>query len=426
MKLRLIPRSWCSVRIKPTLRSLKYLALVLLALLITVSWASRPSKAVSEVVVEQAQPFPEIRGVWMTSNDTDIVRDRPQLQEAVSQLGRLNFNTIYPVVWNSGYALYPSPVAQEAGIQPFIRRGLQGQDILEELATIAHQQNILVIPWFEFGFMAPPTSELALKHPNWLTQRRDGSQTWNSAAGEVVWLNPFHPGVQKLITDLVLEVLTQYNIDGIQFDDHLSLPNEFGYDPYTISLYRQQMKADPPANPQDPAWIRWRANQITAFVKKLNKAIKEKQPNAIFSISPNPHHLAYNTHLQDWVSWVRQDLVDELIVQVYRPDINSFMKEITRPEIQEVRKKIPTGIGILTGLRNRPVAMRHIQAKVQAARQQGLGMSFFFFESLWDYAPEPMQERKSYFQALFNIPATRTLTPTASSVTSEVSPPSTN
>jgi uncharacterized lipoprotein YddW (UPF0748 family) len=97
-----------------------------------------------------------------------------------------------------------------------------------------------------------------------------------------------------------------------------------------------------------------------------------------------------------------------------------------RPEVQEVRKKIPTGVGILTGLRNRPVPMRQIQAKVQAARQQGLGMSFFFFESLWDEAPEPIQERQSYFQALFNLPATRTLSSAASSVTSEASPPSKN
>ncbi|MEB3281137.1 MAG: glycoside hydrolase family 10 protein [Lyngbya sp.] len=421
MKLRLTSKSWSSVRIKQAMGLLKYPFLVILACSIAIFGASHPLEAVVD-----AQPFQEIRGVWMTSNDSDILRDRPKVQEAVSQLGRLNFNTIYPVVWNSGYALYPSAVAQLAGIQPFIHRGLQGQDILGELTAIAHQQNLLVIPWFEFGFMAPPTSELALNHPNWLTQKRDGSQTWISAAGEVVWLNPFHPEVQKLITDLVLEVITQYNVDGIQFDDHLSLPNEFGYDPYTISLYRQQMNANPPANPEDPTWMRWRANQITAFVKKLNKTIKEKQPNAIFSVSPNPYHLAYNTYLQDWVSWVRQDLVDELIVQVYRPDLNSFLSEIVRPEVQEVRKKIPTGVGILTGLRNRPVPIQHIQAKVQAARQQGLGMSFFFFESLWDEAPEPTQERKSNFEVLFNQPATRSLSSVTSAVSSENSPPSKN
>jgi uncharacterized lipoprotein YddW (UPF0748 family) len=46
----------------------------------------------------------------MTENDHDILRDRPKLQEAVSQLARLNLNTVYPVVWNSSYVLYPSAV----------------------------------------------------------------------------------------------------------------------------------------------------------------------------------------------------------------------------------------------------------------------------------------------------------------------------
>ena len=53
-----------------------------------------------------------------------------------------------------------------------------------------------------------------------------------SAAGEVAWLNPFRPEVQQLITDLVLEVVGRYGADGIQFDDHMSLPREFG--PYTL------------------------------------------------------------------------------------------------------------------------------------------------------------------------------------------------
>lgn len=402
MKLRFSPRGWW--------RSLKYLSLLFLALFITILLAGNPISANAQSAMPEAiaqRPSQEIRGVWMTNNDTDILLDRPKLQDAVRQLARLNFNTIYPVVWNSGYALYESAVARRTGIQPFVRKGLQGQDPLADLVSQAHYRGLLVIPWFEFGFMAPPTSELALNHPNWITQRRDGSQTWIGAAGEVVWLNPFRPEVQQFITDLVLEVVTQYNVDGIQFDDHTSLPNEFGYDRYTIALYKQETNTDVPANPKDPDWVRWRADKITAFVTQLNKAVKQRKPKAIFSVSPNPYVTAYNTYLQDWLTWVRQNLVDELIVQVYRPDLQSFVEQITRPEIQEARQKIPTGVGILTGLRNKPVPMERIQAKVRASRDRGLGVSFFFYESLWEYAPEPITERQSNFQALFNVPAFR-------------------
>ncbi|HEY9667349.1 MAG TPA: glycoside hydrolase family 10 protein, partial [Coleofasciculaceae cyanobacterium] len=337
--------------------------------------AGNPISAIAQTTLPEAivqQPVQEIRGVWITNNDTNILRDRSKLQEAVSQLARLNFNTIYPVVWNSGYVMYESAVAQQAGIQPFVYKGSQGQDIIAEIVAQGHRQGLLVIPWFEFGFMTPSTSELALNHPEWITQKRDGNQTWTGAAGEVVWLNPFHPEVQQFITDLVVEIVTKYDVDGIQFDDHTSLPNVFGYDRYTIALYQQETGNNPPANPQDPAWVRWRADKITAFVAHLNKVVKERKPNAIFSVSPNPYVTAYNGYLQDWLTWVRQGIVDELIVQVYRPDLQSFLAQLVRPEIQEVQQKIPTAVGVLTGLRNNPVPIKLIQDKVRVARDRGL------------------------------------------------------
>ena len=403
---------------KGWLRSPKYFGWLALASLIAVLLIGHPIKAFAQLTyIPQEQiappvaqpPAQEIRGVWMTNNDTDVLMDSAKLHNAVNQLAQLNFNTIYPVVWNSGYVQYPnSALAQRTGIyQSYIGRGLQGQDILADLVTVAHSKGLLVIPWFEFGFMAPQTSELVLNHPNWLTQKQDGSKTSISAAGEVVWLNPFLPEVQQFMTDLVLEVVTKYNIDGVQFDDHTCLPNQFGYDRYTLALYRQETGKNAPTNPQDPAWMRWRADKITAFMTQLNYAVKQRKPQAIFSISPNPYITAYNSFLQDWVTWVDQNIVDELIVQVYRPDMTSFLDQVMRPEIQAAQQKIPTAIGVLTGLRNRPVPMPLIKSKVQASRDRGLGVAFFFYESLWEYAPEPSAERKSNFKALFSSPASR-------------------
>ncbi|OYD89526.1 hypothetical protein CDG77_18725 [Nostoc sp. 'Peltigera membranacea cyanobiont' 213] len=352
-------------------------------------------------------PRQEIRGVWMTTNDFDTLKDREKVQDAVSQLRRLNFNTIYPVVWNSGYVMYPSAIAQRAGIQPFIYKGSDGHDILADLINQAHRKGLLVIPWFEFGFMAPPTSELALNYPDWFTQKRDGSQTSNSAAGEVMWLNPFLPRVQQFITNLVLETITQYDADGIQFDDHMSLPYEFGYDQYTVALYTKETKNAPPRDAQDAAWVKWRADKITAFMVQLNQAVKQRKPQAIFSVSPNYHDFAYKFHLQDWLTWMRQNIVDELIVQVYRPDMQSFVANISRPEIQEAQKIIPTGIGIMTGLRNNPVPMQQIKSQVRAAQERGLGVTFFYYESLWNDSLESLKERQVGFGSLFPSPALR-------------------
>ncbi|MBW4565244.1 MAG: family 10 glycosylhydrolase [Mojavia pulchra JT2-VF2] len=345
-------------------------------------------------------PSQEIRGVWLTNNDFDILKHRAKVQDTITQLRRLNFNTIYPVVWNDGYAKYPSAITQQMGI-PFFFKGAEGQDVIADIITQARRQGVLAIPWFEFGFMAPLTSELASQHPNWLTQKRDGSQTSISAAGEVAWLNPFHPEVQKFITDLVVEIITRYNADGIQFDDHMSLPVDFGYDKYTVNLYTQETGNPPPTNPQAQAWIKWRADKITAFMMRLNQAVKTIKPNAIFSVSPNYYDFAYKLQLQDWLNWVRLGIVDELVMQVYRNDLESFASKLTLPEIIETQQLIPTAIGIMAGLRNRPVSMQQIQSQVRAAQQRGLGVTFFYYESLWDYAPEPLAQRQNGFLTLF-------------------------
>lgn len=351
-------------------------------------------------------PRQEIRGVWLTNNDFDILRNPAKVQDTLTQLRRLNFNTVYPVVWNDGYTKYPSAVTQRMGI-PYFFKGTEGQDVIADIISQARSQGLLAIPWFEFGFMAPLTSELASQNPNWLTQKRDGTQTSISAAGEVAWLNPFHPEVQKFITDLVVEIITKYNADGIQFDDHMSLPVDFGYDKYTVNLYTQETGNPPPSNPQAQDWVRWRADKITAFMVQLNQAVKLRKPNAIFALSPNYYDFAYKLQLQDWISWVRLGVVDELAVQVYRNDLQSFVKTISTPEIIEAQQVIPTGIGIMTGLRNRPTSMQLIQAKVQAARERGLGAVFFYYESLWEFGPEPTPQRQAGFQALFPNSVTR-------------------
>ena len=349
----------------------------------------------------------EIRGVWLTSNDFSVFRDRKQLSEALQQLKQLNFNTIYPVVWNSGYAMYPSTVAQEAGAQPFVYRGSEGQDIVADIIAQGHKNNLLVMPWFEFGFMAPEMSELAIAHPDWLTQQRNGDKVSITAAGEVAWLNPFHPEVQKFLTELVLEAVSNYDLDGIQFDDHTSLPKTFGYDRYTLNLYRQEMKEDAPADVNDPDWVKWRANKITAFMAKLSKAVKQRKPNVIFSVSPNYYEFAYKQQLQDWLGWVRQGFVDELLVQVYRNDLDDFISQISRPEIVEAQNKISTAIAILSGLRNSNVPMSRVYAQAINAKDRGLGVSFFYYKSLWGYGPETVAERQKDFQYLFRSPAPR-------------------
>jgi len=342
----------------------------------------------------RTQPLrPELRGVWMTANDMPTLRDRQRLGLALDQLSRLGFNTIYPVVWNSGTTYYPSAAMGRRGFQSFTFKGLQGQDLLAEVIAQGHARGLRVIPWFEFGFMVPPSSEIAALHPDWLSQRRDGGTTSISAAGEVAWLNPFHPEVQAFLSELVLEVVAGYDADGIQFDDHLSLPNAFGYDPTTVAQYRREAKRPPPTNAADPAWVQWRADRITTVVAGLRQTIRSRKPMVLVSISPNYHDFAFKLQLQNWLAWVRRGPVDEVVVQLYRPDIESFSAQLNRPEFDESRAKVTTAIGIMAGQRQDPVPMERVIAQARAARQRGLGVVFFSFETLWEHTAEPEETR---------------------------------
>jgi uncharacterized lipoprotein YddW (UPF0748 family) len=329
----------------------------------------------------------ELRGVWLTNIDSDVLFSRKTLSRAIHRLNRMNLNTLYPTVWNWGYTLYPSTVMENAidiAIDP--HPGFEDRDMLQEVVKKGHKQDLAVIPWFEFGLMAPADSELAQLHPDWLTQRRDGTQIVMEGADPRVWLNPAHPEVQQLMVDLVTEIATNYEVDGIQFDDHLGMPVELGYDPYTVALYQQDHNGQsPPADYRNAAWMRWRAEHITALMEKMFHAIKAARPEAIVALSPNPKQFSYDTFLQDWWTWERQGLVEEMIIQVYRPDAERFIYELSQPEIAQVKAHIPLGIGILTGLRNRPVEMETIQEQVGLVRDYGLaGVSFFFYESLGD------------------------------------------
>jgi uncharacterized lipoprotein YddW (UPF0748 family) len=392
--------------------------MVVLGLVISVA---NPFQSFAQTV--PIKPIREIRGVWITNVDSDVLFTRDRLATAIKDLRQLNFNTIYPVVWNWGYTTYPSKVAKRvvgsslmpkksAGI--LINRkltaaeGLEGRDVLQELVTQGHKQKIAVIPWFEFGFMLPGTtdpagSDFAKLHPDWLTQKQDGGTTWKEGKDPRVWLNPFKPEVKKFIIDLVVEVVQKYDVDGIQFDDHFGLPSEFGYDKFTVDLYKREHQGKlPPKDFKTEEWINWRADKITALMSELFTAIKAVKPKAIVSISPNPQSFAKSFFLQDWAKWERQGLVEELLIQVYRDKLSTFVGELRKPEVKLASQHIPVGIGILTGVKPKPIPIKQIQTQIDAVRKEGLaGVSFFFYETLWQLTNESTTVRKDGFRQAF-------------------------
>ncbi len=388
----------------------------------------------------------ELRGVWLTNIDSQVLFSTAALTSAVDRLAELNFNTLYPTVWNWGYTLYPSPTAErELGARqrlyadlstPQLEASQGDRDMLQEAIDLGHGRGMAVIPWFEFGFMAPADYPLYYRHPDWFTQRQAAPQARRPARlarlarqkqaggqpptdpaiwmeGNVIprrWLNPFHPQVQKFLLELIDDLVSHYAVDGFQFDDHLGLPIDFGYDPYTVNLYRTEHNGQaPPSNPKDPEWVGWRARKISDFLILVNKLVKARRPQAVLSISPNPYPWSYQNYLQDWPTWVDLGLVDELVVQVYRSDQNRFIWEMTKPSLQASLAKVPTSVGLLSGLRASPVRVDHLRDQIYALRDRRLaGMSFFYYESLWlPPARESRAQRLATLEQVLSPPLPR-------------------
>ncbi|MBD2042941.1 glycoside hydrolase family 10 protein [Microcoleus sp. FACHB-672] len=394
----------------------------------------------SSLATPQIKPAStELRGVWLTNVTSGVLFVPWGINRALHQLSQLNFNTVYPVVWNRGHTFYPSAVAQDVtgrSQEPLLAVMRPFEDTLAEILKQGHRRHLKVIPWFEYGFMAPAHSQLAQRHPDWLTTRRDSSKSIKEIPDEQaaqegakrtpqqnvgkpgifpaassffipkqVWLNPLHPEVQQFIRELIVEVVSNYDVDGIQLDDHFGMPVELGYDPLTVELYRLEHQGqNPPSDFLDVEWMRWRADKITHFMQELFHAVKAVKPDVIVSLSSNSHSFAYRNYLQDWQTWVEQGLVEDLILQVYRNDLIRFQAELKVPAVQIARRKIPVGVGITTGTWRNPVAMEQIQKQVELVREGGFyGVSFFYWESLWSYlTPESPRQRRKGFEAIFS------------------------
>jgi uncharacterized lipoprotein YddW (UPF0748 family) len=323
------------------------------------------------------------KAVWIANVDSQVMNSRHNLAEGLSQLAELGFNTIYPVVWQRGYTLYPSAVAQAlTGAKVLPNSPFVGRDVLAEILELAAPLNLQVIPWFEYGLMVPPRSAIALQHPDLLTLDLHGNtqriQGANGQQDPNVWLNPTHDRVRQFMVNLIGDLVSRYAVAGIQLDDHFSFPVELGYDLYTQASFQRQVQQQ-----NHPNWQEWRSAKLTELLAQIVRSVKSIRPDCVISISPNPLSFSKSRYLVDWQEWCDRGLVDELVLQVYRDRLASFEQELSKSEVRAIKAKIPTLIGILTGLRTKSISTEAIAAQVKMVEtKQFSGFSCFFYETI--------------------------------------------
>jgi len=336
-------------------------------------------------ISSMGQPLEEMRAIWITNVDSDVLMTDAKIAEAMDYLESIGINVVFPVVWNKGFTIYPSAVMDaEFGIP--IWASVAGRDPLGRLVMEAHRNGIEVIPWFEFGF-SPSYSlnggHILAKYPEWGLKNNVGQLVVKNGFD---WMSGIVPGVQNFMTSLVLEVVDNYDVDGVQGDDRLpAMPVEGGYEDYTKELYKQENNgSNPPVNYGDANWMRWRADKLNAYYGTLRDSVKARGEYLIFSSGPSVYPWGYQNYLQDTKTWVTDGIIDNFIPQLYRQDISSYSYELQASLSQiPANKKNIFFAGVLAKVGSYVISPSLLLSSVSTNRQRGVkGETFFFYEAL--------------------------------------------
>ena len=300
----------------------------------------------------------EVRGTWITTTANTAIATPADTANTMRRLREIGLNTVYVEVWKNGYTQFPSAVLKRTvGVDR--RPALMpqdpsdkadalrqpGRDLLQEMLIEAHRNGLITVAWFEYGFMAAHKSSnphLRRMKPEWLSRDMNGNEV---APNGFVWMNPLHPQARQFLLDLVLEAVDKYDLDGIQLDDRIVWPYvTMGYDDYTKQAYAAEHNgAAPPADHNDAAWMRWRAEKVNEYAKLFVQEVRAKRPGLLISLSPAVYPWSWQYYLLEWPKWSAWSAVDrnpnvsasaklttprwdEFIPQVYRFNYPAFEK----------------------------------------------------------------------------------------------------
>ncbi len=344
----------------------------------------------------------EIRGVWLTTTGSKVFDSGENIAEAMDFLAETGFNVVFPVVWNKAATQFPSRVMQQNfGVE--INPQYRGRDVLAEVITEAHRVGLKVIPWFEYGFASSYNSNggmLLAKKPQWAARDIKGNLL-NKNGFE--WLNALDSEVQDFVLSLIIEVVNNYDVDGIQGDDRLpALPSEGGYDNGTIERYKKEFGKNPPQNPKDSQWLQWRADILTDFLANLYKEVKAVNNDLLVSMAPNIHDWALKEYLQDSQTWLEKGLVDFINPQIYRRDFNSYKGIVDKLVKQQFKDKNRGKLapGVLMKLGSYNISPDYLMQLIEYNRACGIkGEVFFFYEGLRDNNNALAKVLKQHFYA---------------------------
>lgn len=337
----------------------------------------------------QAQNLEELRAVKITNVDSQVLFSDEAIANAMDYLASIGINAVLPVVQNAGYTQYPSEVMNRHFGKPIDPR-FAGRDPLGTLIREAHRVGIEVYPWFEYGFAShfsglngPATGgHILQKYPHWAARHLNGDICKKNGFD---WMNGIHEEVQDFIIELVMEIIANYDVDGIEFSDRMpAMPVECGYDDYTKALHQQFNGIQPPDDYNNQTWKQWRANELTYFYSRVRDSVKTADPKLFVASSPNVFPWGMDQYLQDSQAWVNRGYVDHWLPQFYRYNISDYQFELDRAWNQILpanRDKLFAGV--LMNVGSYTISKEFLDQSLAANRAKGVkGEGYFFYEGL--------------------------------------------
>jgi uncharacterized lipoprotein YddW (UPF0748 family) len=328
-----------------------------------------------------------IKGTWVTNVASSALSSPRAISETVDHCKRNGLTDVFVVVWNRGVTMYPSQVVKKyIGIEQ--DTAYKGFDPLRLFIENGHKAGLRIHAWFEFGFsyayQDSSQAQWLNKYPAWAGRDNQGRLLKKN---NFFWWNSLHPEVQQFMQELVMEVVKNYDVDGIQGDDRLpAMPAEGGYDDYTLRLYAAENNGkSPPANPKEPNWLQWKADRLSAFGKELYNSVKSIKPNCLVSWAPSIYPWSKEQYLQDWPRWLKDGYADLIIPQVYRYKLDAYEQTLKAIESQiprEMKYKIIPGIltSLGDGYRATDATLRSM---IELNRKYGYaGEVLFYYETI--------------------------------------------
>lgn len=284
---------------------------------------------------EQLLAASEIRAIWLDRGTIVKAKSEADLVKIFDRFAASGINTVFFETINASYPIYPSKIAPEQN--PLTK----GWDPLKAAVKLAHERGMELHAWVWIFAAANQQHNVILNKPiddlgPVLSQRRDWAMTdkqggffdYNSNAKKA-FFDPANPEVQQYLLGILNEIVTNYEVDGVQLD-YIRYPFQdpnanktFGYSRESRRKFKNLSGVDPiNINPDHPLWHEWtkfRIQQVDKFVGRVHTMLKNKRPELIISaaVFPLERQERLSKIQQNWEGWMQVEWIDAIVPMTY-------------------------------------------------------------------------------------------------------------